>query len=192
MTASSHGRRRKTDRLHAASAQARPHDKRRKKRRKTPFDLLALALLLTVAAIPVGHWARSRSSAPTEEVTLTLRLNALLPEIAEAIGATDTLAIDSLFSLSLKQVDCVPARLTLTDADGIPRVYHSRLRQDVTLTLCADGSFSEDGFLLAGRRPLSPGMTITLTGTDLVVQGVLLRIERSTQDFAVCDSAECP
>ncbi len=152
-----------------------------KKRRKNPFDLLVFVLLLAIAAIPIGHLIRAKNAPASEEVTLTLQLRALLPEIAQAVANTESVSIDGLFSLSVTHTERKAARLTLQNPDGTRTAYRSKKREDVTLTLHGSGIFSEDGFLLAGRRPLSAGMTLTLSATDLSLSAVLLQIERTTQ-----------
>lgn len=163
----------------------RPHRKNRKKKQKNSFDMLVLVLVLATLAIPIGHLIRIKTAPIPEEVTLTLRLSALLPEIAQAAANTDSVSIDGLFPLTVVHTERRGAKLTLQAQNGAFVDYRSSKREDIIITLQGRGIFSADGFLLDGRRPLSPGMTLTLSATDLTLSALLLRVERAAQNPSI-------
>ena len=142
------------------------------RRRLTSFDLLTLFLILSLGVLLVGHVLRRRETPPTTELSLTFVVRGIDPRYADAIEGAKALTLDG-FPLEPIASRRTAARRPLPDGSGS---YESSLLCDLTLETMATGTVSPDGFAIGGRRALSPGMSLTLSSPDLVVEAVLWRI----------------
>ena len=150
----------------------------KKRRRLALFDLLVVFLVLSLGILLIGHALRRQQAPPELGATLTLRVKNVDPLYADAIERATKITLDG-FPLFLLHAERMAAKRPLPNGTG---TFLSSLTCDLTLEYTATGTLGEDGFALGGRRPLSPGMSLTLGAEDLLFEAVVLRIAAQAGD----------
>ena len=154
-------------------------ENREETKRRVRFNIIDLTLILIVVAliaVPILRSTLSLRDGGSEKLG-SYRVTLLCENIDGALAASllpgDTLYLEDEALGKIGRADPVRATILYAGADGKPETALSDRAVDLTLSVTAEGTESEEGFLLGGKTRLAPGMTIR-TGTGTVLLDALI------------------
>lgn len=155
-----------------------------KKLRLNIIDFLIIIILIGAAigiALRAGLVERVTNQSHLEEVKISFLIQDIQETSADYFKTGDVFRakdLDCEFG-KLESRQIMPAEAFVADMNGeLIKTHASNNRIDVRGTVTGVGTFTNDGFLLAGINFIAPGATVHIQSADLDVSVTITGVER--------------